>query len=327
MHVLPAEVIEVIAEFVGLRGRDGARFILTSSSIYAAVSSGRGWEDRCAAASHVANSGCDPVNENHRARWVALRRSRAAAIVFEGPVPLSMEPLYTPSFANGTIRRFVSKSCLAPGFGWSAWEAAAPSKFARFAQSVSSALSSVVSSKKSHEIRRQFVILTGAVSSGMTTLFHEMDDPSLTKEEKRGLLLPSFTVDRVALPGSLYAISLEMVTLQEKILPLFRHYFSATTALIVLISGIVRPEQYEDQDVMIEFLVREGTLRDVTILFLVTHSDLEEAKSAEEIATLFRLAERVGCKRRWAVFPCSLINGGRGVVSAMEWLAANRQKD
>jgi len=104
---------------------------------------------------------------------------------------------------------------------------------------------------------------------------------------------------------------------QDRVRPLWRHYFSTAQALIYVVDSNDRERIEETREELFKIL-SEGVLRTVPLLLLANKQDLPHAAKVAELTDLLDLHKEKG--RQWFVQGCSAISGA-GLYEGMDWLA------
>jgi len=106
---------------------------------------------------------------------------------------------------------------------------------------------------------------------------------------------------------------------QDKIRPLWRHYFQNTQGLIFVVDSNDH-ERVDEAKEELQKMMNEDELRDSTVLVFANKQDLPHAMSVSE------LTEKLGLKsvknHKWFVQSTSAMNGN-GLYEGLDWLANN----
>ena len=111
---------------------------------------------------------------------------------------------------------------------------------------------------------------------------------------------------------------------QDKIRPLWRHYYQNTNGLIFVVDSTDRDRLDDSRDYEhsakeeLQSLLRQDELRDAAVLVLANKQDMAGAASAEEVAERLGLNALRG--RAWHVVGTNGLTGD-GVFSGMDWLS------
>ena len=105
---------------------------------------------------------------------------------------------------------------------------------------------------------------------------------------------------------------------QDKIRPMWRHYFERTDALIYVVDSDDRARMGVAAEELHKMLA-EPELRESVLLVLANKQDLPRAMSAAEVADKMRQNGIRG--RAWYVQACRATTG-QGLYEGLDWLAA-----
>merc|ERR1711990_1434421 len=108
---------------------------------------------------------------------------------------------------------------------------------------------------------------------------------------------------------------------QDKIRPLWRHYFQNTQGLIFVVDSSDRERIQESHDELHKML-NEDELRDAIVLVFANKQDLPNALSVTE------LTEKLGLnqlRRKWYV-QAACVTQGTGLYEGLDWLSSELSK-
>lgn len=111
---------------------------------------------------------------------------------------------------------------------------------------------------------------------------------------------------------------------QDKIKPLWRHYFTGTQALIFVVDSSDR-ERIDEAKKELHMIVNDREMREAIILVYANKQDLPDSMKPEE------LQERLGFSltgfksRTWNVQPCCATTGD-GLYEGLTWLMSQTKK-
>jgi len=105
---------------------------------------------------------------------------------------------------------------------------------------------------------------------------------------------------------------------QDKIRPLWRHYFQNTQGLIFVVDSNDRERIPEARDEL-KKMIYEDELRNATILVFANKQDLPNAMSVAELTQKLELPT---VNRKWYVQSCCATNGN-GLFEGLDWLTEN----
>ncbi|GMH25217.1 hypothetical protein Nepgr_027060 [Nepenthes gracilis] len=106
---------------------------------------------------------------------------------------------------------------------------------------------------------------------------------------------------------------------QDKIRPLWRHYFKNTQGLIFVVDSNDRDRIIEAKDELHRML-SEDELRDATLLVFANKQDLPNAMNVSEITDKLGLHSLRQC--HWYI-QAACATSGQGLYEGLDWLASN----
>ncbi|KAI0237219.1 ADP-ribosylation factor 2 [Lamellibrachia satsuma] len=109
---------------------------------------------------------------------------------------------------------------------------------------------------------------------------------------------------------------------QDKIRPLWRHYFQNTQGLIFVVDSNDRDRIVEAQDELNKML-QEDELRDAVLLVFANKQDLPNAMTAAEITEKLGLSQLRG--RNWYI-QATCATQGQGLYEGLDWLSQELAK-
>lgn len=109
---------------------------------------------------------------------------------------------------------------------------------------------------------------------------------------------------------------------QDKIRPLWRHYFQNTQGLIFVVDSNDRERVTEAQDELHKML-QEDELRDAALLVFANKQDLPNAMSAAEITEKLGLS---GLRNRTWYIHSTCATQGQGLYEGLDWLSQELSK-
>merc|ERR1712210_350316 len=111
---------------------------------------------------------------------------------------------------------------------------------------------------------------------------------------------------------------------QDKIRPLWRHYFQNTQGLIFVVDSNDRERIAEARDELNRMLA-EDELRDAVLLVFANKQDLPNAMSAAEMTDKLGLHGLRPAYRQWYIQACCATTGD-GLYEGLDWLSATLVK-
>lgn len=106
---------------------------------------------------------------------------------------------------------------------------------------------------------------------------------------------------------------------QDKIRPLWRHYFQNTQGLIYVVDSNDRDRIAEARDELKKMLAEEE-LRNATVLVFANKQDLPNAMAVSDLTQELGLPNMTN--RKWFVQACCATNGN-GLYEGLDWLTEN----
>ena len=105
---------------------------------------------------------------------------------------------------------------------------------------------------------------------------------------------------------------------QDKIRPLWRHYFTGTQGLIFVIDSSDR-DRIEEARQELYKIAMDRVMNDVPILILANKQDMPNAMKPQEIQQRLELTSGPLKQRNWIVQPSTAVTGD-GVYEGLTWL-------
>eukprot|EP01134_Creolimax_fragrantissima_P001317 CFRG1317T1 len=109
---------------------------------------------------------------------------------------------------------------------------------------------------------------------------------------------------------------------QDKIRPLWRHYYTGTQGLIFVVDSADR-DRIDEARAELHKIVSDREIKDALVLVFANKQDIEGAMKPQE------LTERLGLTmirdRKWYVQP-SCATTGAGLLDGLTWMTSNRNK-
>jgi ADP-ribosylation factor 1/2 len=106
---------------------------------------------------------------------------------------------------------------------------------------------------------------------------------------------------------------------QDKIRPLWRHYYTNTNAIIFVIDSVDR-ERINDSNTELCKLLEEPKLANIPLLIYANKQDLQNTMTTNEIIERYQL---YNLKNRNWYLQCSSAYTGDGIYEGLEWLSNN----
>ena len=109
---------------------------------------------------------------------------------------------------------------------------------------------------------------------------------------------------------------------QDKLRPLWRHYFQNTNGLIFVVDSNDRDRCLQARDEL-QKMLQEDELRDAICLVFANKQDLPNAMSTAEVTDKLGLR---GLRQRLWYIQGTCATSGEGLYEGLDWLAANVKK-
>lgn len=110
---------------------------------------------------------------------------------------------------------------------------------------------------------------------------------------------------------------------QDKIRPLWRHYYTNTDGIIFVVDSNDRERINDSRDELMRML-NEDELRDATLLVLANKQDLPNAMSVTDVTEKLQLSSLR--HRSWFI-QSTCATAGDGLYEGLDWLARNLEKN
>lgn len=153
--------------------------------------------------------------------------------------------------------------------------------------------------------------MVGLDAAGKTTILYKLKLGELVTT------IPTigFNVETIEYKGICFSVW--DVGGQDKIRPLWRHYYHNTQGIIFVIDSNDR-ERVELAREELHKMLAEEELQDAVVLVLANKQDIPGALSAAELMTALKLGS-VGGSRKWHVQP-TIATSGEGLYEGLCWL-------
>jgi len=155
------------------------------------------------------------------------------------------------------------------------------------------------------------VVMLGLDAAGKTTILYKLH----IGEVLSTVPTLGFNVEKVQYKNVMFTVW--DVGGQEKLRPLWRHYFNNTDGLIFVVDSLDRDRVDRAKE---EFtsIINDPFMRNSAILIFANKQDMKNCLSAAEIAERMGLAELRG--RRWHV-QSAVATQGLGLYEGLDWLS------
>ncbi|KAL9655016.1 hypothetical protein ABK040_008800 [Willaertia magna] len=155
------------------------------------------------------------------------------------------------------------------------------------------------------------ILLVGLDAAGKTTILYKL------KLDENVTTIPTIGFNVETVQYKKINFTMWDVGGQDKIRPLWRHYYANTNAVIFVVDSNDRDRIGEARDELHKML-SDDQLRDCIVLLLANKQDLPNAMSAAEMTD--KLALHNLRQRNWFIQPCCAISG-EGLFEGLDWLS------
>lgn len=155
------------------------------------------------------------------------------------------------------------------------------------------------------------VVMLGLDAAGKTTILYKLH----IGEVLSTVPTLGFNVEKVQYKNVMFTVW--DVGGQEKLRPLWRHYFNNTDGLIFVVDSLDR-DRIDRAKEEFTSIINDPFMRNSAILIFANKQDMKNCLSAAEIAERMGLAELRG--RRWHV-QSAVATQGLGLYEGLDWLS------
>ncbi|KAH7105386.1 ARF/SAR [Auriculariales sp. MPI-PUGE-AT-0066] len=155
------------------------------------------------------------------------------------------------------------------------------------------------------------ILMVGLDAAGKTTILYKVRCP---------VVLSCFNVETVEYKNISFTVW--DVGGQDKIRPLWRHYFQNTQGIIFVVDSNDRERVSEAREELHRML-NEDELRDALLLVFANKQDLPNAMNASEITDKLGLQ---GLRSRTWYIQAACATSGDGLYEGLEWLSTNLKR-
>ncbi|CCH58991.1 hypothetical protein TBLA_0B01480 [Henningerozyma blattae CBS 6284] len=177
--------------------------------------------------------------------------------------------------------------------------------------SISKALSKLFGS------REMKILMLGLDNAGKTTILYKLKLNTV----KAAAPTVGFNVETVTYKNVKF--NMWDVGGQERLRPLWRHYFPATTALIFVIDAHDKKRLTEAKEELYS-IISEKEMEKVVLLVWANKQDLKGAMSPKEVSNFLQLKQNLK-DQLWKVVGSSAVTGS-GLVEGLTWISNNTPK-
>uniref|UniRef100_A0A6G3MIW8 ADP-ribosylation factor (Trinotate prediction) n=1 Tax=Henneguya salminicola TaxID=69463 RepID=A0A6G3MIW8_HENSL len=161
------------------------------------------------------------------------------------------------------------------------------------------------------------ILMVGLDSAGKTTILYKL------KLGESVTTIPTVGFNVETLEYKNLRLTVWDVGGQDKIRPLWRHYFENSTGLIYVVDSADRDRIEEARD---EFhrVLEDSYMKDALVLVFANKQDLPNALKSSEFAESFKMNNIK--QKKWKVQPTSAVNGD-GLYDGLDWLVGEIKKN
>eukprot|EP01065_Artemidia_motanka_P016751 TRINITY_DN2035_c1_g1_i1.p1 TRINITY_DN2035_c1_g1~~TRINITY_DN2035_c1_g1_i1.p1 ORF type:complete len:181 (+),score=27.34 TRINITY_DN2035_c1_g1_i1:61-603(+) len=160
------------------------------------------------------------------------------------------------------------------------------------------------------------IVMIGLDAAGKTTILHKM------KIGRPVATTPTLGFNVETVQYNKVSFTVWDVGGQDRIRPLWRHYFQDTKGLIFVVDSNDRDRIDLARDEL-QRVLRDGHLADACVLVFANKQDLPSAMSTAEVADRLELASI--CKHPWSVQD-SCATTGEGIFEGLDWIDRARKR-
>ncbi|KAF1823898.1 ARF/SAR superfamily [Dissoconium aciculare CBS 342.82] len=158
------------------------------------------------------------------------------------------------------------------------------------------------------------LLMLGLDAAGKTTILYKLKlDTDVTTIPTVG-----FNVETVTYKNTKFNVW--DVGGQDKIRPLWRHYFSGTQGLIFVIDSNDR-DRIEEARNELARIIQDREMKDALLLVFANKQDIAGAMRPQEVSDALDLS-RIAKDHTWKVEP-SCATTGEGIFEGLSWLSSN----
>ncbi|EEB06414.1 ADP-ribosylation factor [Schizosaccharomyces japonicus yFS275] len=159
------------------------------------------------------------------------------------------------------------------------------------------------------------ILMLGLDAAGKTTILYKLKlNQSVTTIPTVG-----FNVETVSYKNVKFNVW--DVGGQDKIRPLWRHYFTGTKGLIFVVDAADR-SRLEEARTELHRIISDREMKDALLLVFANKQDLPDALSPAQITEVLQLTSLKN--RLWSVQPTCALTGD-GLLEGLGWLGANTE--
>ncbi|PVU96144.1 hypothetical protein BB559_002499 [Furculomyces boomerangus] len=157
------------------------------------------------------------------------------------------------------------------------------------------------------------ILMLGLDAAGKTTILYKLKlNQSVTTIPTVGFNVETVTYKNIK-------FNVWDVGGQDKIRPLWRHYYTGTQALIFVIDSCDR-DRIEEAKIELHRIINDREMRDCLLLVFANKQDLPDSMTPAEVTENLGLHKMR--ERQWYVHPSCAITG-EGLFEGLNWLSQN----
>ena len=157
------------------------------------------------------------------------------------------------------------------------------------------------------------ILMVGLDAAGKTTILYKL------KLDENVTTIPTIGFNVETVQYKKVTFTMWDVGGQDKIRPLWRHYYANTNAVIFVVDSNDRERIGEARDELHKML-SDDQLRDCILLTFANKQDLPNAMNAAEMTDKLGLHNLK--QRNWFIQPCCATTG-EGLFEGLDWLSGN----
>ncbi|AQZ18106.1 ARF3 (YOR094W) [Zygosaccharomyces parabailii] len=165
--------------------------------------------------------------------------------------------------------------------------------------------------------REMKILMLGLDNAGKTTILYKLK----LNKIKTSAPTVGFNVETVSYRNVKF--NMWDVGGQERLRPLWRHYFPATTALIFVIDSQDKDRIKEAKEELYG-IISEKEMENVVLLVWANKQDLKGALKPQEVSDYLQLGQNLK-NQLWCVVGSNALTG-QGLVEGLSWISNNTSK-
>lgn len=165
--------------------------------------------------------------------------------------------------------------------------------------------------------REMKILMLGLDNAGKTTILYKLK----LNKIKTSAPTVGFNVETVTYKNVKF--NMWDVGGQERLRPLWRHYFPATTALIFVIDSNDRDRMDEAKEELYS-IISEKEMENVVLLVLANKQDLKNSMKPQEVSDFLQLDTNLK-NQLWCVIGSNALTG-KGLMEGLSWISNNTTK-